>query len=284
LKREFSNSTSFNSTITACQYNKATFFSLLRELRDIIYEYALTFDEIASFTTHQRVCCCTLQRHTTALKEDKRKRRIRTSTVVHHEKTFAKCNMKLVCQQMHEEVHGVAHQFGKVQFHSEKHEEISALQACHEYLNTVPKRVRTGLRRIVMIERPTSSYINMLPKMAMALTDARYRAICAFCRDRATAQVILRLDRTPYHPTTLHVALRMALRDQTLDAFPEKHSSTISRTLDYERKDMEAVLWTDANRSDLLSNYRVTLTSAAWDKDTRPQERGLAERLFEEGY
>lgn len=76
----------------------------------------------------------------------------------------------------------------------------------------------------------------------------------------------------------------MALRDQTLDAFPEKHSSTISRTLDYERKDMEAVLWTDADRSDLLNNYRVTLTSAAWDKDTRPQERGLAERLFEEGY
>jgi len=261
----------------------ATFFTLPRELRYIIYQYALTFDELIHVSTNQRLYRYTLQRNLTVPKEDKRKYKTRKSITVHHEKIVAQSNLKLVCQQMHKDIRDVTYHFSEIQFHEKDCEGTPVLQACVNYLNAVPERARTRLRRIVIIETPISSYMTMLPKLAMSLTGTRHQAIYAFCRDHPTVQVMLRLDRTPFHPTTLHIALRMALRDETLPAFPEKHWGNTLGPWDHEREDMEAAPWSDADKSNLLSNYRVTLTSTPWGEDMRPRERGLAERLFEEG-
>ncbi|KAF3034193.1 hypothetical protein E8E11_004557 [Didymella keratinophila] len=116
---------------------------------------------------------------------------------------------------MHKDIRDVTYQFSEFQFHGKDCEGTPVLQACVNYLNTVPE------------------------------------------------------------------PLRMALRDETLAAFPEKHWGNTLGPWDHEREDMEAVLWFDADKRNLLSNYRVTLTSTLWGEDMRPQERGLAERLFE---
>lgn len=74
---------------------------------------------------------------------------------------------------------------------------------------------------------------------------------------------------------SMHAGLSMALRDEPWSNMPPPDMN--------EMRAIDALLWDDFYKSELLSNYRLTLTSTPWSGEIEHQERGLAERLFKEG-
>lgn len=249
------------------------------EIRNLIYSYALSYDSPLTILT-QGPNFHTYHHDPT------------TNT---HKRVVE--NLPLVCKQLHRETLGLVYRYNDIAFTSP----FRAMRTCSWFLWRAPKNVQDRLRKVIVVEKRPQDARRMYESIGALLTGRTHRGVYDFCKTHPRVSVVVRMDGDAapgwvasamvgsVDVSTLMgmfdlvrvVGLGLALRDE--HAVTEMAQELANGDfVQLFREYVESMLWSDADRSKVLQNYRAT-PMASFVGEMDDELWVLAKMMFERG-
>lgn len=142
------------------------FLELPKELRDMIYEFALTFPDGLFYQTDKKIF----------------------STSQKSKKHFNR--LKLVCRQFYEETRNMGLKNNELIFPFTPRSPLRASQLCIQFLDALPQKRLQSIRRITVMERPQPA-----PEIEGLMDLEAVLRLRTFCATHTRISIVIRLVR-----------------------------------------------------------------------------------------